>query len=75
LYIFAGKIMVTADMENHKKTGAGSTQRIDSLQVVRAVAFSGLFVYHAIRTFPGSGRIYLYLAAVKIISRRSSGVV
>ena len=49
-------------MNDHKKASAGSTQRIDSLQAVRAIAFSGIFVYHAIRTFPGSGRIYRYIA-------------
>ena len=48
-------------MGDNKGT-AGSNQRIDSLQAVRAIAFSGIFVYHAIRTFPGSGRIYRYIA-------------
>lgn len=44
-----------------RSTGTGPNQRIDSLQVVRGIAFSGLFIYHAIRTFPGSGRIYHYI--------------
>ena len=32
--------------------------RIDSLQVVRAFAFIGVYLYHTACTFPGEGRIY-----------------
>ena len=35
---------------------------IDSLEVIRAIAFLGVFLYHAIRTFPGEGAIYKFFA-------------
>lgn len=38
------------------------SKSIRSLQVIRAIAFCGIFVYHAIRTFPGSGRISYVLS-------------
>lgn len=37
-------------------------ERIDSLQVIRAIAFMGVFLYHAIRTFPGEGALYNFFA-------------
>ena len=37
-------------------------ERIDSLQVIRAMAFAGIFLYHAIRTFPGKGYIYRFMS-------------
>lgn len=49
-------------MKNHENAATGLTQRIDSLQVIRAIAFSAIFVFHAIRTFPGSGKVYHYIS-------------
>ena len=49
-------------MKDHENAAAGLRERIDSLQVVRAIAFSALFVYHAVRTFPGNGRVYHYIS-------------
>lgn len=37
-------------------------ERIGSLQVVRAIAFIGVFLYHAIKTFPGEGAVYAFFA-------------
>lgn len=37
-------------------------ERIGSLQVIRAVAFMGVFLYHAIKTFPGEGTLYSIFA-------------
>ena len=39
-----------------------TSERIDSLQIVRAFAFAGIFVYHAIRTFPGQGLLYEFIS-------------
>ena len=33
-------------------------ERIDSLQVVRAMAFVGVFLYHVAKSFPGEGILY-----------------
>ncbi|MBQ6274163.1 MAG: acyltransferase [Oscillospiraceae bacterium] len=33
-------------------------ERISSLQVVRALAFCGVFLYHAVKAFPGEGLVY-----------------
>lgn len=66
IYISAYRVLPeqkrTADMKDYENAAAGLRQRIDSLQVVRAIAFSALFVYHAIRTFPGSCRVYHYIS-------------
>ena len=37
-------------------------ERIDSLQIVRAFSFAGIFIYHAIRTFPGQGVLYEFIS-------------
>ena len=43
-------------MDNNNKPG-----RIGSLQAVRAMAFTGIFLCHAINTFPGEGMLYYVL--------------
>ena len=40
----------------------GKKGRIESLQIVRGIAFLLLYLFHAIRTFPGEGRIYRFFA-------------
>lgn len=37
-------------------------ERIKSLQGIRAIAFLGVFLYHAIRTFPGDGVFYEFFS-------------
>lgn len=38
------------------------TERIDSLQFVRTIAFLGVYLYHAVKTFPGQGRLYEFFS-------------
>ena len=46
-------------MDNNNKPG-----RIGSLQAVRAMAFTGIFLCHAINTFPGEGILYYVLGSM-----------
>ena len=36
--------------------------RIQSLEAVRAIAFLAIFIYHAVKSFPGKGIIYKVLS-------------
>ena len=38
------------------------SKRIDSLQIVRAIAFFGIYLYHAIRRIPGKGMVYRFFS-------------
>jgi peptidoglycan/LPS O-acetylase OafA/YrhL len=52
--------MVQEACENPKNIAI--MERIDSLQGVRALAFLGIFLYHAIRTFPGECKVYTFFS-------------
>ncbi len=45
-----------------KKLSNTNVERIESLQVIRAIAFLGVFLNHAVRAFPGEGALYNCLA-------------
>ena len=38
------------------------TEKIGSLQFVRTIAFLGVYLYHAVKTFPGQGSFYVFFS-------------